>query len=213
MRLTFLGANRCVTGSRYCLEANGHRVMVDCGLTQERAFQNRNWEPCPVAAQSIRALLLTHAHIDHLGLIPRFVQDGFRGKILATRPTVALTDPMLNDSARIQVEDAKNKRRRHRKEGRKGPHPEIPLHTGADVTSALKLFRGVDYRHRVEVSPGISAVWHDAGHILGSASLEIVVAEGSCTRTFIFSGDIGTHRPRRETSRNWRLRGLSGRST
>ena len=191
MKLTFLGANRNVTGSRYCLEANGHRVMVDCGLTQERNFLARNWEPSPIPASSFQSLLLTHAHIDHLGLVPKVVKDGFSGRIYATRPTVALAKVMLDDSAKIQAEDARYKRRRHRKEGRRGPNPEVPLYGPRDVRPALNLFHGVDYLQRQEVAPGVSAVWHDAGHILGSASLEITVTERHRTRTFIFSGDIG----------------------
>lgn len=191
MKLTFLGANRNVTGSRYCLEANGNRLMIDCGLVQEREFLDRNWAPCPIPAQSFKALLVTHAHIDHIGLIPKFVKDGFKGPIYATRPTAALAKVMLKDSAKIQAEDAKYKKRRHKKEGRKGPHPEVPLYTDVDVDRALKLFRGVDYRTPVQVSPEVTVTWHDAGHILGSASLEVTVEEPPNSRTFIFSGDIG----------------------
>ena len=99
MKLTFLGANRNVTGSRYCLEVSGKRVMIDCGLVQERVHLSRNWEKCPITAGDIEALVLTHAHIDHIGLIPKLVADGFRGQIFATRPTVALADVMLRDSA------------------------------------------------------------------------------------------------------------------
>lgn len=191
MKLTFLGANRNVTGSRYCLEANGHRVMIDCGLVQEREFLGRNWEPCSVAADEVTSLLVTHAHLDHIGLIPRFVNDGFNGRIYATRPSVALAKVLLEDSAKIQAEDARYKRRRHRKEGRTGPHPVVPLYTGKDVTKALKMFRGVDYDTPKDVAPGIVAIWRDAGHILGSASLEIVVKEHGRQRTIVFSGDIG----------------------
>ena len=121
MKLTFLGANRNVTGSRYCLEAGGKRMMIDCGLVQEREHLSRNWETCPTPAGAIEALVVTHAHIDHIGLIPKLVADGFRGQIFATKPTAALADVMLRDSAKIQAEDAKYKRRRHRKEGRKHP--------------------------------------------------------------------------------------------
>ena len=191
MKLTFLGANRQVTGSRYCLEANGSRVMIDCGLTQERGFHDRNWDKCPVDPATIKTLLVTHSHIDHIGLIPKLVKDGFRGRIFATRPTVALADVMLKDSAKIQAEDARYKKRRHRKEGRQVAHPEVPLYAQDDVLKSLKLFRGVDYGVPQKVASGITAVWHDAGHILGSASLEITVTEGARTRTFIFSGDIG----------------------
>jgi metallo-beta-lactamase family protein len=203
MKLTFLGANRNVTGSRTCLEANGRRVLIDCGLTQEREHVARNWDPCPVPAESVDALLVTHAHVDHIGLIPRFVGEGFRGTIWATHPSVALADLMLKDSARIQVEDAKYKRRRHRKERREGPRPVVPLYDEQDAERALERFHGVDYGEPVEVAPGMTATWHDAGHILGSASLTVEVKEGERTRTFLFSGDVGqsdlplTHDPTR----------------
>ncbi len=191
MKLTFLGANRNVTGSRYCLEANGKIVMIDCGLVQEHDFLSRNWDPCPMDADNIDALLVTHAHIDHIGLIPRFVHEGFGGPIYATRPTVDLAHVMLRDSAKIQAEDAKYKKRRHRKEGRKSKFPEVPLYNHADVERALPLFNGVDYWTPVEIAPGISATWHDAGHILGSAMIEVMVTESERRQTVIFSGDIG----------------------
>lgn len=193
MKLTFLGANRNVTGSRYCLEAGGKRLMIDCGLVQEREHQSRNWEKCPTTASGIEALVVTHAHIDHIGLIPKLVADGFRGQIFATRPTAALADVMLRDSAKIQAEDAKYKRRRHRKEGRKGPHPVVALYSDEDVEKAIQLFRGVDYGVPIEIFPGVTVTWHDAGHILGSACLEILVRESGRVRTIIFSGDLGQH--------------------
>ena len=146
MKLTFPGANRNVTGSRYCLEVAGKRMMIDCGLVQDREHLSRNWETCPTPAGGIEALVVTHAHIDYIGLIPKLVADGFRGQIFATKPTAALADVMLRDSAKIQAEDAKYKRRRHRKEGRKGPHPVVPLYSDQDVEKAIQLFRGVDYR-------------------------------------------------------------------
>lgn len=191
MKLTFLGANRQVTGSRYCLEANGQRVMIDCGLVQERKFLERNWEACTIDPASFDALLITHAHIDHLGLVPKFVKDGFDSPIYATKPTVALADIMLNDSARIQTEDAAYKKRRHHKEGRRSRYPEVPLYVVEDVAKAMPLFRGVDYQIPVTIAEGISATWHDAGHILGSAMIEIAVTENGQSRTIVFSGDIG----------------------
>lgn len=193
MQLTFLGANRNVTGSRYCLEAGGHRVMIDCGLVQEREFLSRNWDTCPVASKSFKSLLLTHAHIDHLGLVPKLVNDGFAGRIYATRPTVKLAEVMLNDSAKIQAEDAKYKRKRHRREGRKTAREVRPLYERQDVEMAMDLFHGVDYGKERQVAPNMWATWHDAGHILGSASIEVRVKEGPVVRTFLFSGDIGQH--------------------
>ncbi len=131
MKLRFLGANRQVTGSKYVLQANGTRLMVDCGLFQEREFAGRNWEPFPLRPKAIQKLLLTHIHIDHSGLIPKFVQDGFGAPILATQPTVDLAEVVLRDSAHIQEEDAAYKQRRHRKEGRGGAHPDLPLYDNA----------------------------------------------------------------------------------
>jgi metallo-beta-lactamase family protein len=193
LKITFLGANRNVTGSRYCLEVAGKIMMIDCGLVQERDHLARNWEACPIPVADIDALVVTHAHIDHIGLIPKFVRDGFRGKIHATRPTVALADILLRDSANIQLEDAKYKRRRHHREGRHGPRPIVPLYTEKDVDKAMQLFRGVDYREPKEILPGVTTTWHDAGHMLGSASLEILVRESGKERTILFSGDIGQH--------------------
>ncbi|PAY21281.1 TIGR00730 family Rossman fold protein [Rhodopirellula sp. SM50] len=193
MKITFLGANRNVTGSRYCLEIGQKRVMIDCGMVQERDYASRNWEPCPVDVTSIDALVVTHAHLDHIGLIPKLVADGFQGKIYATRPTVALAEVMLRDAAKILAEDVEYKQRRHREEGRKGPHPALPLYTNQDVDNALPRFRGVGYRTPVEIVPGVTVRWHDAGHILGSASLEVVVRESGRERTLIFSGDLGQH--------------------
>ena len=131
-KLHFLGANRQVTGSRYCLETGNQRILVDCGMFQEREYQSRNWEPCPIAADQVDAVLLTHAHLDHCGLLPRLVRDGFAGPIYATPATIALTEIILHDSAEIQMEDAEYKRKRHRREGREKTRPPEPLYTDSD---------------------------------------------------------------------------------
>lgn len=191
MRLTFLGANHCVTGSRYCLEVAGSRVMIDCGMVQERQHAARNWAPSPIRASSIKSLLLTHIHIDHSGLIPKFVHEGFDGPVIATRPTVDLAAIVLRDSAHIQDEDAAYKKKRHRRQGRQGKHPEEPLYTMPDVERALRLFQGVDYDQTIPLADGIDVIFRDAGHILGSAMLELLVKEGDRQRRIIFSGDIG----------------------
>lgn len=191
MQLTFLGATRQVTGSRYCLEASGRRILIDCGMFQEREFLGRNWTPCPVPAGSLDALLLTHAHVDHLGLVPRLVAEGFSGPIYATRPTVGLAEIVLRDAAHIQSEDAAYKKKRHAKEGRRGQYPEEPLYTEADAVRAFPLFRPVSYRKPVELNHTFAVRFFDAGHILGSAMLEVTVTEGDTRRTVIFSGDIG----------------------
>jgi metallo-beta-lactamase family protein len=191
MKLHFLGANRQVTGSRYCLEVNGHEIMIDCGMFQERNFQARNWDSCPIPPAEIDALLLTHVHIDHSGLIPRLGREGFHSPIYCTRPSVPLLDVMLRDAAKIQTEDAEYKKKRHAREHRHGKHVEVPLFTEEDVDRILPLVRGVAYSKPIAVVPGVTATFHDAGHILGSAMIELAVEQGSETRRLVFSGDIG----------------------
>jgi metallo-beta-lactamase family protein len=191
MKLHFLGANRQVTGSRYCLETEGRELLIDCGLFQERQFQSRNWETCPIPAEKIDAMLLTHVHIDHSGLIPRFVREGFTGPIHCTRPTASLVEIMLRDSAKIQTEDVEYKRKRHLRENRRGPFELQPLYTDADVDRCLPLFREVHYNQPAQVLPNVKAIFHDAGHILGSAMIELEVIERGQLRRLVFSGDIG----------------------
>jgi metallo-beta-lactamase family protein len=191
MKLHFLGANRQVTGSRYVLNVAGKQIMIDCGLFQERPYLGRNWNPCPVGAKNIDVMLLTHAHIDHSGLIPRFVKEGFRGRIITTEPTVALADVMLRDSAQIQAEDAEYKKKRHAREGRKGKYAEEPLYSEQDAVDAIRLLEGVKYRTPIQVTDAVTAVFHDAGHILGSAMIELVAKENGKSTRIVFSGDVG----------------------
>ena len=191
MKLTFLGANRQVTGSRYCLEAGSSRIMIDCGLFQERAYLGRNWESCPIPAAEFDAVLLTHVHVDHCGLLPKFVREGFSGRIYTTRPSAELAEVVLRDAAQIQMEDAAFKQKRHRKEGRTGKYPEIPLYTDADVERTLPRLNPVPYKDPVRVNDVFSVAFHDAGHILGSAMLEVLVRENGTERSVLFSGDIG----------------------
>lgn len=190
MRLSFLGAAGNVTGSRYLLEANRHRLLIDYGMFQEREHLEHNWNPLDVPVESVSALLLTHAHLDHSGLIPRLAKDGFSGLIFATPGTVDLAEILLLDSAHILEEDARYKKARHRVEGRKDKYTEV-LYTEADVWKALSRFRSVPYEHPIEVAEGIRATWFDAGHMLGSAHLRLDVREGGDTKTLVFSGDIG----------------------
>jgi metallo-beta-lactamase family protein len=192
MILHFLGANRQVTGSRYLLEAAGKRVMIDCGMFQERSHLARNWEPSPGPPDTIDVMLLTHAHLDHVGLVPKLVRDGFGGHVHATPPSIDLAAIVLQDSARIQEEDAAYKRRRHRREGRRGPHEPAALYTPEDAELALKRFRQVHYGKPLDLAPGLQVRYHDAGHIIGSAMLEITVGEGAKVRRLVMSGDIGT---------------------
>lgn len=191
IRLTFLGGAQTVTGSRYLVEAGGMRLLVDCGLFQERQFAGRNWEPFPASPGSLQAVLLTHAHLDHCGLIPKLVREGFRGKIYCTEATAELIRIMLMDSAHIQEEDALLKKKRHQKEGRAGPHPEIPLYTTRDAESSFPYIQPLRYGEEVSLGGGISARFSDAGHVLGSSMVRLSVREGNQLRTIVFSGDIG----------------------
>lgn len=191
MKLKFLGANQQVTGSSYLLETETQRVLIDCGLFQERDFLERNWESFPVSPDSVDALLLSHVHLDHSGLLPKLVRDGFSGPIFLTPPTKALLPIVLLDSAHIQEEDAAYKKKRHKKEGRKGPFPEIPLYTVEDAERVLPLAREKPYRKAFLLNGRCEARFHDAGHILGSAIIEVILREKGRQETVLFSGDIG----------------------
>ncbi|MFA5308185.1 MAG: MBL fold metallo-hydrolase [Dehalococcoidales bacterium] len=189
--LTFMGAARNVTGSRYLVETNGTKFLVDCGLFQERDFQQRNWEPFRCNPEELDAVLLTHAHLDHSGLLPKLVSEGFRGKVYCTPATADITKIMLLDAAHLQEEDAAYKKKRHIREGRKGPFPEIPLYTVADAEASLKLFAPVEYDRTIDIGEGIEATFFDAGHVLGSSMIKLRVSQGGEKRSIVFSGDIG----------------------
>jgi len=189
--LRFLGAAQNVTGSRYLLESNDTRLLVDCGLYQERDFRARNWEPFAVAPESIDAILLTHAHLDHSGFLPRLLREGFRGKVYCTAATSEIAQIALLDSAHVLAEDAKFKKKRHDEEGRKGPYPEVPLYTERDATDCAPLFKPVPYGQPIEAGRGIHAIFHDAGHIFGSSMITVTVTANGQERKILFSGDIG----------------------
>lgn len=191
IRLKFLGAAQNVTGSRYCIEVNGNNFLVDCGLYQERDFRHRNWDPFTVPPSTIDVVLLTHAHLDHCGLLPRLVRDGFGGKIYCTTATSDIAEIMLLDAAKLQEEDAEFKRRRHEREGRRGPYPEIPLYTIDDAKASLPLFSSVRYEQPVELGDGISATFYDAGHVLGASMIMLSIDKRGQERTILFSGDVG----------------------
>lgn len=191
IKLSFMGAGKSVTGSRYLVEANNTRLLVDCGLYQEREFLSRNWEPFRTAPEKLEAVLLTHAHLDHCGLLPKLVKEGFRGRIICTYATAAIAKIILLDSAHLQEEDAAYKKKRHIREGRKGPHPEIPLYTVADAEATLPLFAPVAYNQPVGLGNGIEASFYDAGHVLGSSMIRLLISQRGEKRSIIFSGDIG----------------------
>jgi metallo-beta-lactamase family protein len=193
LKIQFLGANRQVTGSRYCLSTPQSQILIDCGMFQERDYTARNWECCPVPAGGLNAVVLTHAHIDHCGLLPRLIRDGYHGPIYATQPTVDLTKVMLRDAAKIQSEDVSYKQRRHQKKGKTSPFPYEPLYDERDVERTLKLLEGAHYYRPCRVTDDVTVTFHDAGHILGSACLDFNVSTPRGDRRIIFSGDIGQY--------------------
>jgi metallo-beta-lactamase family protein len=191
MKIKFLGAAENVTGSKFLLETGNSRILIDCGLYQEREFRARNWEPFPLPPSSIDAVILTHAHIDHCGYLPKFVREGFRNKIFCTPPTSGIAQIALLDAAKLQEESAEFKRRRHAREKRKGRYPEVPLYRVEDAKNVFPHFATIPYNKETRVSPSIKATFYDAGHILGSSMVELKVQEDGKEKTCIFSGDIG----------------------
>ncbi len=187
--LKFLGGVREVTGSCILVEAGRTRFLVDCGMFQGGGGSDRkNARKFPVPPSSIDFILCTHAHIDHSGLLPKIVRDGFRGPIYATAATADLLRVMLPDSGHIQEREAEWKSRRRRRSGRKA---DPPLYTEADALAVFPRLSPVGYRETIEPAPGIHASFLDAGHILGSAILNVSVRNGSRERTLVFTGDIG----------------------
>lgn len=182
--LQFLGAAGTVTGSRFVIDSDGARAMVDAGLYQGLAeLRRRNWEKLPVPASSIDGMVLSHAHLDHCGYLPRLVREGFDGPVFCTAETAQLAMIVLRDSAHLQVEDAEYANRA----GFSKHAPALPLYDESDVMLAGRHFRPTAFHTPVEVAPGVTATLRSAGHILGSAS---VLVETAGTRT-LFSGDLG----------------------
>ncbi len=189
-RLTFLGAAGTVTGSKYLVEASGKRLLVDCGLFQgEKELRLRNWAPLPISPAIIDWVVLTHAHIDHTGYLPRLVSGGFRGPIYANPATCELTRILLPDSAHIQEEDAEHAEHK----GYSKHSPVLPLYTVEEAEDALTRLREIPRSDPYRISPEFSVRGYDAGHILGSSSLELTITENGRTLTVIFSGDIGRY--------------------
>lgn len=184
----FLGAAGTVTGSKYLLEHDGRRVLVDCGLFQgAKELRQRNWQPLPVPASSIDCVVLTHAHIDHTGGLPRAVKDGFSGPIYSTPGTRDLSALLLPDSAHLQEEEA---RYANKKQSTKHA-PALPLYTIADAAAALRQFESFGYDRPREILPGITLRFERAGHILGSAICIVDLAKSR--QQVVFSGDLGRY--------------------
>jgi metallo-beta-lactamase family protein len=186
--LTFLGATGTVTGSKYLVEAGGERLMVDCGLFQgEKDLTLRNWNPLPVPASSIHWLLLTHAHLDHVGYIPRLVKDGFHGQILASAATVDIAGIVLPDSGHLQEEDAEFAN----KKGFSKHAPALPLYTYEEAVKSLQYIHAINAQEPVEISPHFTMRTFFAGHILGARMIELTVKENGSAKRILFSGDLG----------------------
>jgi metallo-beta-lactamase family protein len=189
-KITFLGAAGTVTGSKYLVEAAGKKLLVDCGLFEGSSeLRQRNWESLPIAPSSIDWVLLTHAHIDHTGYLPRLVRDGFRGPIFSNGATEDLCELLLPDSAHLQEEDA----RFAAKKGYSRHKPPLPLYGVEDAQNALHQFRMIPRANSCQISPEFSVRPHDAGHILGSSWLELTITENGKQTLVVFSGDVGRY--------------------
>lgn len=184
MQLTFLGATGTVTGSRTLLESKGKRILIDCGLFQGlKQLRLKNWDAFPVEPSSIDAILLTHAHIDHSGYLPRLVKMGFSGRIYCTSGTHDLCQILLPDSAHLQEEEA----RYANQKGFSKHHPALPLYSQDDAQRALDLFQTVDFHELVDLGDGLQARFYSNAHILGSSCIDI--SDGD--KSVLFSGDVG----------------------
>src|SRR5213594_3555261 len=174
-KLTFFGAAGCVTGSRYLVEAAGKRLLVDCDIFQgSQELQDRNHKSLPVDPKTIDYLVLTHAHLDHTGWLPVLVKSGYRGPIFANPATIELTAILLKDSAHLQEEDSLHART-HKYSRHANPEP---LYTTEDVDPTLKLIKSMPRSGGFDISPEFRVTSYDAGHILGSSSLELTITEG-----------------------------------
>jgi metallo-beta-lactamase family protein len=184
--LTSLGGAGTVTGSKHLLDHEGQRILIDCGLFQgQKELRLKNWQPLPVKPSSIDAVILTHAHLDHCGYLPRLVRDGFSGPIYATPATIDVARLILTDSAYLQEKDAEFANRH----GFSKHHPALPLYTRADAERALERFRPVDFHQQTRVQGGFELLFRRAGHILGAATAELRIGG----QTLLFSGDLGRY--------------------
>lgn len=189
MRLNFFGATRTTTGSKHLLEANGKRILIECGMFQGRRSKMTEYNSkLPFDAGQVDVMLLSHAHIDHSGIIPVLARDGFRGRIYCTDATADLCKIMLLDSAHIQEQDAAFV---SKKRAQRGEPPVAPMYTTPDAEAALELFTPIQYQQPIAVADGVVATWLDAGHILGSAMIVLEITERGRTVRLAFSGDVG----------------------
>jgi metallo-beta-lactamase family protein len=190
LSIAFHGAAGTVTGSRFLVTAEGSKVLVDCGMFQgTRALRELNWAPSPFPPNAPQSVLLTHAHLDHCGWLPRLVKQGNRAPIYCTPATAEMVRIILMDSAKIQEEDAEYANRK----GFSSHHPALPLYTEHDVQRTLEHLRTVDYSQDVQPAAALSARFHNAGHILGSAFIELSAVTPSGSARIVFSGDLGRY--------------------
>jgi metallo-beta-lactamase family protein len=186
--LTFYGATGTVTGSRFLLEVNNKKMLIDCGLFQgSKQNRLRNWEPFPINPGEVEPILITHAHIDHTGYLPRFCKDGFMGKIHCTHTTYDFLEILLKDSAHLQEEDAAWAN----KKGFSKHTPALPLYTVEDAENSLSYFAPVYYGQELFIEDNLRVKFKDAGHILGSSFIDVRVGAGKNRKKILFGGDLG----------------------
>ena len=190
MKIKFLGAAQTVTGSCYVIETNQTRFAIDCGMHQgSEQIEKRNWDISPYAPANIDFFTITHAHIDHSGLLPRMTKNGFSGPIYATEPTSDLLKILLLDSAHIQEVEAAGKNKRMQRSGQKSEF--VPLYTTKDAEAVAPFIKPQKYDEIFKPAQGVSVKLQDAGHILGAAIVELFIEEDGQTTKLVFSGDIG----------------------
>lgn len=188
VKVKFLGATGTVTGSRFLLTIGTFKLLFDCGLFQGlKELRLRNWDPFPVDVESIDAVVISHAHIDHTGYLPRLVKEGFKGPVYCTRPTADLMEIMLLDSAKLQEEEATFA---YEKGYSKHPDPQ-PLYTTKDAQSVLSHLRRYNFGDKIKISDTIEIVFNEAGHLLGAAITELFIKGDRQTKKIVFSGDLG----------------------
>ena len=186
-KLTFLGAARTVTGSKYLLEVDGRKILIDCGLFQGlKELRLRNWEPLPIDPAELSGVVLTHAHLDHTGYLPRLVADGYHGRIYCTPGTADLCKLVLPDSARLQEEDAREANRQNYSKH----HPALPLYRESDAFRALSQLQPFGFNRPYSIVEGVDVEFINAGHLLGSAFIRMTIKGGP---TVLFGGDLGRY--------------------
>ncbi len=182
--IRFLGAAQTVTGSKFHVSVKDMDLMVDCGMFQGlKELRQQNWKPLSVDVSKLKYVLLTHGHLDHTGYLPRLLKQGFKGRVLGTAPTLAITEIILRDSAKIHEEEAE----KANKEGYSKHHPALPLYTLEEAEAIISHFNAVPLDHWQELGTGVEVKWHHNGHILGATYITVRIDD----KQFVFSGDIG----------------------